>query len=169
MANQPTQQKTQQRGRQRKLTEYAIQLQEKQKTRNAYGLREAQFRRYFNAAAKFRGQTGTLLLQTLERRIDNVLFRAGIAKTRSQARQLVNHRHFKVNGQRVGIPSILVNEGDIIEPHKKGEVEFYPETMPVEWLKVDKKTAQVKILRLPGATDLPIEFDTQKIIEFYSR
>lgn len=162
-------QQKQQRARQRKITEYGTQLQEKQKTRNAYGLREAQFRRYYNLAAKFRGQTGQMLLKNLESRLDNVLFRAGLAKTRAQARQLVSHRHFKLNGLRVSIPSIAVKVGDVIEPHKGGEIEFAPETTAADWLKVDKKTGKVTVTRLPEASDLPIEFDTQKIVEFYSR
>lgn len=158
---------TQQR-RPRKLTEYGTQLVEKQKTRNAYGLREAQFRRYFSQAAKFRGKTGEMLLQTLERRIDNVLFRAGLTRSRAQARQLINHRHFTLNGRRVSIPSTLVNVKDVIAPHKSYEAP--EETQPIaDWLKVDKKGNKVTVERLPEGADLPLEFDTQKIIEFYSR
>ncbi|HSX42019.1 MAG TPA: 30S ribosomal protein S4 [Candidatus Saccharimonadales bacterium] len=155
--------------RQKKQTEYAIQLGEKQKTRNAYELREKQFRGYFNQAAKFRGQTGTVLLQLLERRLDNAIFRAGLAKTRSQARQLVSHRHFRVNGKRVDIPSILVKVGDEIEAHKRTTITHEAELKPADWLKVDAKKATFKVERLPEEADLPIEFDTQKIIEFYSR
>lgn len=155
--------------RQRKLSAYGEQLQEKQKTRNAYGLREAQFRRYFNQAAKLRGQTGTMLLQTLERRLDNVIFRAGLAKTRAQARQMVNHRHFSLNGQRVGIPSILVKVGDVIEPYRDLTVELSENLQEISWLKLDKSGRRITIKELPQTVDLPIEFDTQKIIEFYSR
>lgn len=162
-------QQKQQRVKQRKITEYGQQLQEKQKTRNSYGMREAQFRRYFNAATKFRGQTGTVLLQTLESRLDNVLFRAGLAKTRRQARQLLSHRHFTYNGKRISIASVLVKEGDVIAAYKQASVEFNPDVTPADWLKVDKKTGQTTVLRLPKDTELPIEFDTQKIIEFYSR
>ncbi len=163
-----TQQQKQQRVKQRKITEYGIQLQEKQKTRNSYGMREAQFRRYFNAATKFRGQTGMILLQTLERRLDNVLFRAGLVKTRRQARQLLSHRHFTHNGHRVSIASVLVKEGDIIAPYKAGSIEINTDITPADWLKVDK-TGHTTVKRLPKDTELPIEFDTQKIIEFYSR
>jgi len=159
----------QQRTRQKKVSEYGQQLQEKQKTRNAYGMREAQFRRYFNAAAKFRGQTGAVLLQTLERRLDNVIFRSGLAKTRRQARQMISHRHFSLNGTRVSIPSILVSINDSVQPYKAGPVEISAEAVPVEWLKTDKKTGKVTVIRLPEGSDLPIEFDLQKIIEFYSR
>ncbi|MEX0594784.1 MAG: 30S ribosomal protein S4 [Patescibacteria group bacterium] len=159
----------QQKARQRKITEYGQQLIEKQKTKRAYGMREKQFRGYFAKAAKFRGTTGEVLLQTLERRLDNALFRSGFAKTRQQARQLVSHRHILLNGSRVSIPSILVKEKDVIEPYKNTTLEFHPETAEVDWLKVDKKSGKITVKRLPEGTDLPIEFDTQKIIEFYSR
>lgn len=166
---QPGQQRSMQRKPQKKITEYGQQLLEKQKTKRAYGLRETQFRKYFTQAAKFRGQTGVILLQTLERRLDNVLFRSGLAKTRSQARQMVNHRHLTLNRHRVSVPSQLVNPNDVIEFYKKGEIEFFPETAQADWLKVDKKTGKIIVERLPESTELPIEFDTQKIIEFYSR
>jgi small subunit ribosomal protein S4 len=158
-----------QKARPRKLTEYGQQLVEKQKTKQAYGLRETQFRRYYNTAAKFRGKTGEMLLQTLERRLDNVLFRAGLAKTRREARQLVNHRHIVLNDKRVGIPSALVSVNDTIKPYKKTELTFNPDTPAADWLKVDKKSGKIEVKRLPESADLPIEFDTQKIVEFYSR
>jgi len=161
--------KPQQQKRQRKISEYGQQLIEKQATRNSYGMREAQFRRYFNSAAKISGQTGAVLLQTLERRIDNVVFRSGIAKTRAQARQLISHRHFIHNNFRVNIPSILVKPGDVIKLFKSGPVELNQDALEVDWLKVNKKDGTITVLRLPEGQDLPIEFDTQKIIEFYSR
>jgi small subunit ribosomal protein S4 len=160
---------SQQKARQRKVSDYGQQLIEKQKTKRAYGLREEQFRRYFKAAAKFRGQTGLILLQCLERRLDNVLFRAGLAKSRAHARQKVSHRHILLNGRRVNIPSQQVKVGDVIEFYKQQAVQFYPEVPQAEWLKVDKKTGRITVQRLPEAADLPTEFDTQKIIEFYSR
>lgn len=166
---QQPQQRTQQRGRQKKLTEYATQLIEKQKTRNEYGLREKQFRKYFNAASKIGGKTGSALLETLERRLDNVIYRSGMAKTRSQARQLISHRHFKVNGKRVNIASIMVKAGDIIEPNKITTVSYNPEVIETDWLKTDKKSGKVTVVRIPTDKELPIEFDTQKIVEFYSR
>lgn len=159
----------QQKQRQRKITEYGQQLQEKQKVRRSYGMREAQFRRYFNTALKFRGQTGEMLLKGLESRIDNVLFRAGLAKTRPQARQLISHRHFSLNGKRITIASLQVKPGDVIKPVKKEEITLNQEIQKAEWLKVDPKTLAITVVRLPETTDLPIEFDTQKIIEFYSR
>lgn len=155
-------------GRQRKITEYGQQLIEKQKTKRAYGMRETQFKRYFTEAAKFRGKTGEILLQTLERRIDNVLYRSGFTKTRKQARQLVSHRHVTLNGIRISIPSIIVKEKDVIKPYK-GVLEYQPESPEVDWLKIDKKTSKITVTHLPTESDLPIEFDTQKIIEFYSR
>ncbi len=162
-------QQQQQRTRQKKITEYGAQLQEKQRLRNNYGLREKQFRRYFTLASKQRGQTGRVLLETLERRLDNVLFRAGLALSRAHARQLVSHRHFRLNGHRVNIPSIMVSVGDKIEPHKKELVTIRPETVDMKWLDLDKKTMSVTVKSFPDESELPIEFDTQKVIEFYSR
>lgn len=161
-------QQTNQR-RQRKITEYGSQLQEKQRLRNNYGLREKQFRRYFGLASKHRGQTGKALLETLERRLDNVVFRSGLAQSRAHSRQLISHRHFMLNGSRVSIPSIIVNTGDIIEPYKKDGIEIRPETIDLEWLAVDKKALKITVQSLPSEAELPIEFDTQKVIEFYSR
>lgn len=155
--------------RQKKITEYGSQLQEKQRLRNNYGLREKQFRRYFELAAKLRGQTGRALLEQLERRLDNVVFRAGLATSRAHARQLVSHKHFSVNGKRVNVPSLSVHSKDLIEPIKKEGISLRPEAGDYSWLEVDKKTLKVKITGLPTEADLPIEFDTQKVIEFYSR
>lgn len=155
--------------RQKKITEYGSQLQEKQRLRNNYGMREKQFRRYFELASKFRGQTGRALLEQLERRIDNVLFRAGLASSRAHARQLISHKHFKVNGKRVNVASLTVSDNDIIEPVKKGDLSIRPEAGEYTWINVDKKTLAIKIKGSPAESDLPIEFDTQKVIEFYSR
>ncbi|MBI4948129.1 30S ribosomal protein S4 [Candidatus Berkelbacteria bacterium] len=162
-------QQGQQKARQKKVSEYGQQLQEKQKTRNAYGMREAQFRRYFLAASKFKGQTGQMLLQILERRLDNAIFRAGMAKTRRQARQMISHRRFTLNGVRISVPSILVSEKDVIAPYSGVTIEFNQDIPESLWLKVDKKAVKATVERLPINNDLPIEFDTQKIIEFYSR
>ena len=166
---QQSQQRNGQRARQKKLTEYATQLIEKQKIRNSYGLREKQFRKYFDAAGKFSGQTGNVLLTTLERRLDNTVFRSGMAKSRAQARQLISHRHFAVNGKRVNVASLLVSKGDVITPNKITTVSYNPETIETDWLKTDKKSGKITVERLPEKNDLPIEFDTQKVIEFYSR
>lgn len=162
------QQRTQSK-RPKKISEYGQQLIEKQKTKREYGMREAQFRRYFNESSKFSGQTGTVLLQTLERRIDNVIFRAGLAKTRPQARQLASHRHFMLNDKRISVASILVKENDVIKPYKPSDINFNPDVVEVDWLKTEKKSGKITIKRIPTGSDLPIEFDTQKIIEFYSK
>lgn len=155
--------------RRRKITEYGYQLQEKQKAKQAYGLRERQFRLYYASAAKDRSETGNTLLQTLESRIDNVIFRSGLAISRPQARQLVSHRHFALNGKRVSIPSILVKPGDVITPNTGKTVHFEAERGIAPWLDLNKKSLTITIERLPSADELPLEFDTQKIVQFYSR
>jgi len=157
------------RSRQRKTSEYGEQLQEKQKARHAYGLSESQFSKYYKMAAKDRSQTGSTLLRHLETRLDNVIFRAGLSLSRAHARQLVSHKHFKLNGRRVSIPSIAVKAGDVIEPAKPSKIEFNKERLSANWLKVDKKPLKVTITELPAEADLPIEYDTQKIVEYYSR
>ncbi len=158
-----------QQQRRRKVTEYGLQLEEKQKTKQAYGLRERQFRLYFSAAAKNQSETGQTLLQTLESRLDNVVFRSGLAISRPQARQLICHRHFALNGKRVSIPSILVKPGDIIEPNSLKTVHFEAERGIAPWLDLNKKALRITIDRLPSVAELPLEFDTQKIVQFYSR
>lgn len=158
-----------QQQRRRKVTEYGTQLQEKQKTKQAYGMREKQFRRYFVTAAKNRAETGQTLLQTLESRIDNVIFRAGLAISRKHARQLISHRHFSLNGKRVNIPSILVRPGDVIEPQTVNSIDFQTERGTTPWLKLNKKGLKISVDHLPTADELPLEFDTQKIVQFYSR
>ena len=159
----------QQQQRRRKITEYGYQLQEKQKTKQAYGLREKQFRLYFESAAKNRSETGNTLLQTLESRLDNVIFRSGLAMSRPQARQLISHRHFALNGRRVSIPSILVKPGDVITPNTLKTVHFEAERGIAPWLDLNKKSLSITVERLPIAEELPLEFDTQKIVQFYSR
>ncbi|MDO8650147.1 MAG: 30S ribosomal protein S4 [Candidatus Berkelbacteria bacterium] len=159
----------QQQQRRRKITEYGYQLQEKQKAKQAYGLREKQFHLYFASAAKNRSETGNTLLQILESRIDNVIFRSGLAISRPQARQLISHRHFALNGKRVSIPSILVKPGDVITPNTPKTVHFEAERGIAAWLDLNKKSLSITVERLPSADELPLEFDTQKIVQFYSR
>ena len=159
----------QQQQRRRKITEYGYQLQEKQKTKQAYGMREKQFRLHFESAAKNKSETGNPLLQTLESRLDNVIFRSGLAMTRPQARQLISHRHFALNGKRVSIPSILVKPGDVITPNTLKTVHFEAERGIAPWMDLNKKSLSITIERLPTADELPLEFDTQKIVQFYSR
>ena len=155
--------------RARKVTEYGAQLQEKQKVKQSYGLREAQFRRLFKLAGKNRAQAGLTILQLLERRLDNVVFRAGLAFTLKHARQLLNHRHFRLNDLRVSSASTLVKKGDVITAQNAKKVSIQQGLAPAPWLKVDKKKLQVSVVRLPEAEDLPQEFEPEKIIAFYSR
>lgn len=154
--------------RAKKLTDYGYQLKEKQSAKRSYGLNEEQFRKYYNAAAKFTGQTGVVLLTKLEKRLDNALYRAGFAISRAQARQLVSHRHVYVNGTRVSIPSIEVKQGDKIQLRDKIELPEHTKC-EVSWIKDDRKKRVFEVVSAPTQDDLPIEFDTQKIIEFYSR
>jgi len=168
-------------GRKRKLSDYAIRLQEKQKLRYLYGgIREKQFKRYFDEAARIAGvkggNTGNILLQLLERRLDNVVYRMGFAKTRLQARQLVRHGHFLVNGRKVNIPSYQVKPGDIIEVREKSKNSPLfkenlesrdPRTIP-SWLEVDRENMRGKVLEIPEEIELEIPVNVQHIIEFYS-
>ena len=168
-------------GRRRKLSDYAIRLQEKQKLRFLYGgIREKQFKRYFDEAARIAGvrggNTGNILLQLLERRLDNVVYRMGFAKTRLQARQLVRHGHFLVNGEKVNIPSYQVDPGDIIELREKSKKsplfkenleQRDPRSIP-SWLEVDRENFRGKVLEIPEEIELEIPVNVQLIIEYYS-
>ena len=168
-------------GRRRKLSDYAIRLQEKQKLRFLYGgIREKQFKRYFDEAARIAGvrggNTGNILLQLLERRLDNVVCRMGFAKTRLQARQLVRHGHFLVNGKKVNIPSYQVDPGDIIELREKSKKsplfkenleQRDPRSIP-SWLEVDRENFRGKVLEIPEEIELEIPVNVQLIIEYYS-
>ncbi len=161
----------------KKLSDYGLRLQEKQKLRYLYGgIREKQFKRYFEEAAKAHGNTGTVLLQLLERRLDNVVYRLGFAKTRRQARQLVRHGHFLVNGRKVNIPSYRVDPGDIIEVREKSRKSplfkenlenIDPRSIP-GWLELDKDNFRGKVLEIPEEIELEIPVNVQHIIEFYS-
>jgi small subunit ribosomal protein S4 len=161
----------------KKLSDYAVRLQEKQKLRYLYGgIREKQFKRYFDEASKAAGNTGVVLLQLLERRLDNVVYRLGFAKTRLQARQLIKHGHFLVNGKKVDIPSYRVDAGDIIELKEKSKnspvfkqnlEERDPRSIP-SWLELDKANFRGKVLEIPEEIELEIPVQVQLIIEFYS-
>jgi len=168
-------------GRKRKMSDYAIRLQEKQKLRYLYGgLREKQFKRYFDKAARIAGNTGgntgKILLQLLERRLDNVVYRLGFAKTRRQARQMVIHGHFLINGKKVDRPGYQVNVGDTIEVREKSKNSPMfkenlenkdPRTIP-EWLELDKENMKGRVVALPEDVQLEIPVDVQLIIEYYS-
>ncbi len=160
--------------RPRRLSEYARQLLEKQKVKWMYGLREQQFARTFARAARLPGDPGANLLSLLERRLDNVVYRAGFARTRLTARQLVSHGHVLVNGRRVDIPSYEVQPGDVVvlSPRAAGipgvqELLANPPAKVPDWLAREDTAARV--LRLPGREDVEAHIDTSRIVAFYSR
>jgi len=163
--------------RDRKLSEYGEQLREKQKLRQIYHLREAQFRRYVEEAQRARGVTGEVLLRQLEMRLDNVVYRLGFANSRGQARQMVSHRFITVNGRRVNIPSYQVRPGDVIAIHEskrnttlgKEALARAAEHNPPAWLRYDPNTMQGVVVQLPEREQIDTNVDLQKIIEFYSR
>ncbi|NLV87534.1 MAG: 30S ribosomal protein S4 [Clostridiales bacterium] len=162
----------------RKQSEYALQLNEKQKVKFIYGILEKQFRMYYEKAAKTPGITGENLLTTIERRLDNVVFRLGFAMTRREARQAVNHGHFTVNGRRVDIPSYLVSEGDVIEvcERSRSSVMFkrlLGEDAPVvvlpQWLEREKNTLKGKVTKMPVREDIDFPVEETLIVELYSK
>ena len=164
--------------RQRKPSEYGLQLREKQKARRAYGLLEGQFYRTYERASNMKGVTGENLLSLLERRLDNVVYRLGFAQTRREARQLTTHGHFTVNGQRVDIPSYLVKTGDVIEVREKSRasVKFkrlLGEDAPVvnlpKWLTRDKNTLQGTVAAMPARDDIDFPVEEHLIVELYSK
>lgn len=160
-----------------RLSEYGLQLREKQKAKVAYGIMEKQFESYFNRALKQAGVTGDNLLKLLETRLDNIVFRLGFAETRAQARQLVNHGFFQVNGKRVDIPSYQVKVGDAIAIRpaklKKGYVEKIKEKLksvkPLDWLELNAAQFSGKVLSTPDMESLNNTINTQLIVEHYSR
>ena len=159
----------------KKLSEYALHLAEKQKIRYTYLVSEKQFAKYYNEAARRKGVTGTILLQILESRLDNVLFRAGFGITRKQTRQIVNHGHVLVNGKKVDIPSYLVKQGDVITV-KTRSTEFLKTVgsmidMPcaAAWMTVDKEALKITFDRIPEREELDPEFKEHLVIEYYSK
>ena len=160
-----------------KLSEYGTQLREKQKTKSFYGVGERQFRKYFEMASSKKGITGENLLQILESRLDNVVYRLGYGSSRAQARQLVNHGIFEVNGKRVDIPSYLVKAGDVVavrESKKEtGAVKVNVEenaAKPVpEWLEKNSETLSGKVIRLAAREDIDIPVEEHLIVELYSK
>ncbi len=164
------------RSRYSRKSEYAIQLDEKQKAKYTYGLLEKQFRNLYEKANRQEGVTGEVLLQLLESRLDNVVFRMGFARTRRQARQLVSHKHIVVNGQVVNIPSYQVKSGDVITIRPKSrDLELITETLQsystskYKWLETDKKTKTGKFLNVPVMEEIPENINVQLIIELYSK
>lgn len=160
-----------------KETEYSVRLQEKQKARQMYGILETQFRNYYHRAAKKRGVTGENLLQLLETRLDNVIYRIGLGTSRSEARQLVCHGHIAVNGKRVDIPSYRVRKGDVVSLTVKGKklaklkeiIESASQAETPSWLDVDFKKVQAKVKDLPVREDMATDLKEQLIVEFYSK
>ena len=160
-----------------RLTEYGMQLAEKQKAKIIYNLAEKQFRLTFNKAGKLDGDAGKNLLKILEMRLDNTIYRLGLAPTRAAARQVVSHAHILVNGKKVDIPSYCVKEGDVLSLHsgsankkyfKKAIEGLRPENIP-GWLNFDIKKIEGKVLHKPAETDVEQSIDTQAIVEYYSR
>ncbi|HEY6865746.1 MAG TPA: 30S ribosomal protein S4 [Candidatus Eisenbacteria bacterium] len=160
-----------------KETNYGQQLREKQKARQIYGLLERQFRHYFSKASEAKGVTGEVLLQMLERRLDNVLYRANFTLSRSQGRQVVRHGHVKVNGRTVDIPSFLVKPGDTVEIREKSRklalilttIEARKGQGAPEWLDVSTDSLTAKVLSVPTRQSIPIPINEQLIVELYSK
>jgi small subunit ribosomal protein S4 len=170
-------QKTQNTKARQKISEYGRQLREKQKMRRYYGVLETQFESYFREAQRVPGQTGKVFLQTLERRLDNVVYRLNLAMSRKQARQLVTHRHFRINGRIVNIPSFIVKPGDVItigERSKESDafkqlIEVAKNRRHPEWLEFSETDASAKVLAVPGREQIDTPVDEQLIVEYYSR
>ena len=158
-----------------KLSEYGLQLQEKQKAKFIYGVLEKQFRRVYKDAEKLHGITGENLLQLLELRLDNVVYRMGFAKTRNEAKQLISHGHFLVNGKKVDIPSYRVSQGDVISVKEKSRnngVFKYTEDKvwnQARWVSVDVEKLEGKVDSLPQREDIDFEINEQLIVELYSK
>ena len=160
-----------------KETNYGVQLREKQKARQIYGILERQFRHYFTKASEAKGVTGEVLLQMLERRLDNVLYRLNFALSRSQGRQVVRHGHVTVNGRTVDIPSFLVKPGDTIAIREKSRklaiilttIEARKGQNAPEWLDVDTDKLTAKVLSVPTRDSIPIPINEQLIVELYSK
>jgi small subunit ribosomal protein S4 len=159
------------------LSEYGLQLREKQKVKRTYGLHESQFRSLFQKASRSKGVTGAELLVLLERRLDNVVYRMGFADSRVQARQLVRHGHIRVNGRKVNVPSFLVKQGDVVEPREKsrtmdllrGAMDRLSQKHIPEWVHVDAASMRGMVQALPTRDDVTIPFQEQLIVELYSK
>jgi small subunit ribosomal protein S4 len=159
------------------VTPYGLQLREKQKTRRIYGIMEAQFRNYFQRAARRQGVTGEILLQLLETRLDNLVYRLGICTSRNSARQTVRHGHIMVNGITVDIPSYRVKPGDTISVREKSRkiesiknaVANRRRTEMQTWLDFDEKTMTGTLLQIPSREDIPVPVQEQLIVELYSK
>lgn len=167
-----------QHGAQRKkMSEYGVQLREKQKAKRFYGILESQFRKYFEMANRRKGITGENLLQLLESRFDNVVYRMGFGSTRAEARQLVTHGHFQINGKKVNIPSYLVKAGDEIavsdkskkSPRFKEILDITGSKVVPKWLEVDQENLKGKVVALPAREDIDLNVQEHLIVELYSK
>ncbi|MBI2846478.1 MAG: 30S ribosomal protein S4 [Chloroflexi bacterium] len=163
--------------RRRRMSERGVQLREKQKVRYIYGVLERQMNKYFEAATRKRGKSGEILLQLLERRLDNVVYRLGFADSRGQARQLVMHGHLTLNGRNADIPSLLIKEGDTIGWRPSSIKTEYYKTLIKEiknksvppWLSLDMQTLTGKVLSLPQRTDIESKIEDRLVVEYYAR
>ncbi|MBN0988122.1 MULTISPECIES: 30S ribosomal protein S4 [Amphritea] len=160
-----------------RLSDYGLQLREKQKVRRTYGVLEKQFRSYYKEAARRSGATGTNLLQLLEGRLDNVVYRMGFGSTRAEARQVVSHRQITVNGQSVNVPSYQVQAGDVVAVREKSKtqlrikhaLELASQRTSVEWVEVDAAKMEGTFKSLPERSDLSADINEQLIVELYSK
>ncbi|MBS99420.1 MAG: 30S ribosomal protein S4 [Oceanospirillaceae bacterium] len=160
-----------------RLSDYGLQLREKQKVRRTYGVLERQFRSYYKEAARQKGATGEVLLQLLESRLDNVVYRMGYGSTRAEARQIVSHRQITVNGQAVNVPSYQVKEGDVVAVREKAKnqlrikhaLELAAQRAPVEWIEVDTAKMEGVFKALPERSDLSADINEHLIVELYSK
>lgn len=160
----------------KKVSEYGLQLREKQKTKRIYGVLEGQFREYYEKADKMKGITGENMLSLLERRLDNVIYRMGIGVSRAQARQLVNHGHFTVNGKKVNIPSFIVKVGDVIAVKENKTSNKYFEAIKAakvtnlpKWLEFNPEKLEGKVIALPARDDIDSQIAEHRIVELYSK
>ncbi len=161
----------------RKLSDYALQLKEKQKVKYMYGMLERQFRRFFLKAERMKGVTGENLLQLLESRLDNTVYRLGFAQSRAQARQMVLHRHIMVNGHIVNIPSFILKPGDVIQVREKSKrLSMFHEALKrvdadrmLPWLELDKANLKGKFIDRPKREDIPVNVQESMIVELYSK
>ena len=160
----------------KRVSDYGLQLKEKQKLKIMYGLFERQFRNTFKRAYKMRGVTGDNLIQLLERRLDNTIYRLGFAVSRAQARQLVSHRHFTVNGKSVNIPSFSLKPGDIIAvKNKSKKMDVFHNALrirksnPYEWVEVEKANLSGTFVKIPERAEIPVNVNEQLIVELYSK
>ena len=165
------------RGGRGKLSDYGLQLREKQKAKRIYGILERQFRSFFRKAAKKKGITGETLIQLLERRLDNVVYRTLFVSSRAEARQMVGHGLVMVNGRTVDIPSFQIRPGDLIQPYPdeklksriQSNLEMLKDRPLPEWLGLNRETLEMKVLRLPGKADAGLPVEESQIVELYSK